>query len=67
MTDADFKELHTLGLGCTIKLTEERAIALRQLRAVAANIKRRCAHEGWADWKGNALAPERVALYDADK
>ena len=41
---ADFREL--AGAGCKIPKTEERAITLKQLVAVMANIKRRCEAEG---------------------
>ena len=71
---ADFREL--AGPGCKIPKTEERAITLKQLHAVAANIKRRCEAEGWkgdfyppqvAAKETRALTAEMVRLYDADK
>ena len=46
---------------------ELRAITLRQLCAVEANIIRRCIKEGWTDRDGKALTPETVTLYDANK
>jgi len=46
---------------------EYRGITLRQLRAVMANITRRCEEEGWKDFKGNVLTAENVTLYDAEK
>ena len=46
---------------------EYRAITLRQLRAVVANIKRRCVAEKWTNYKGEALTPDMVTLYDVDK
>ncbi len=42
-------------------------ITLRQLRAVTANIERRCIPEGWTDIEGNHLRPETVTLYDVNK
>ena len=63
----DFRELTALGSGCTIELTEHRAISLTQLTAVIAHIERRCDREGWATWKDEPLTPETVSLYDADK
>ena len=71
---ADFREL--AGRGCKIPKTEERAITLKQLVAVMANIARRCEAEGWAgDFyppqvaakETRALTAEMVRLYDADK
>ena len=70
----DFREL--AGPGCKIPKTEERAITLKQLVAVMANIKRRCEAEGWkgdfyppqvAAKETRALTAEMVRLYDADK
>merc|ERR1740124_1115921 len=46
---------------------EQRGITLRQLRAVVANIIRRCKKEGWSDHKGKLLTLETVTLYDVDK
>jgi len=46
---------------------ELRGITLRQLRAIMANIIRRCKVEKWVDFKGVKLDPEDVKLYDADK
>jgi len=45
---------------------ELRGITLRQLRAIIANIKRRCLTEKWVDFKGVKLDPKKVKLYDAD-
>jgi len=42
-------------------------ITLRQVRAVLANVERRCTEETWEDWEGNALTPETVNLYDIEK
>jgi len=42
-------------------------ITVRQLRAIWANISRRCVPEGWTDHKNNLLKPEDVSLYDVDK
>lgn len=39
-------------------------ITLRQLRAIIANVERRCEKEGWKDWEGNLLTPETVTLHD---
>lgn len=47
---------------------EMRGITLRQLRAVKANIERRCIEEKWVstnDWQ-TLLSPENVNLYDID-
>ena len=72
----DFPELTVLGGGCTIELTEHRAISLDQLGAVTAQIERRCLPEGWTgDFyppqviakETRKLAPTKVRLYDADK
>jgi len=46
---------------------EDRGITLRQLRAVWANIVRRCEDERWMDDEGNLLTPETVTFYDANK
>ena len=43
----DWNELKELGGGCTIPKAEERGIKLAQLRALAANMERRCIAEGW--------------------
>ena len=43
---------------------ELRGITLRQLRAIKANMERRCEEEGWKDWKKNILTPEKVTLHD---
>ena len=45
---------------------ELRGITLRQLRAIMANIIRRCLTEIWVDFKGEKLDPKRANLYDAD-
>lgn len=45
---------------------EYRGITLTQLRAVAANIQRRCRTEKWTNrYTGATLRPETVTLYDA--
>jgi len=46
---------------------EERGITLRQLRAVWANIVRRCEEEGWINDEGNLLTPKTVTFYDANR
>ena len=46
---------------------EHSGITLRQLRAVAANVERRCVAENWTDFKGNPLTPDKVTLYDINK
>jgi len=46
---------------------EMRGITLRQLQAVVANVKRRCALEIWVNYKGERLSPDRVSLYEVDK
>jgi len=51
----------------TIPPSEHRAITLRQLKAMEANIDRRCDEEGWTDRDGNALTPKTVSFHDANK
>jgi hypothetical protein len=71
---ADFdRELRALGRGCSIEKTEERGVTLPQLRAVVANIERRCLPEAWegSRWLGDGwamlpLEPENVSLYETD-
>merc|ERR1740124_1012082 len=46
---------------------EDCGITLRQLRAIMANIIRRCRAEKWTDRDGKPLSPDNVTLYDADK
>jgi len=46
---------------------EHRGITLTQLRAVVANITRRCSDEKWTNRKGVQLTPSTVTLYDVDK
>jgi len=48
---------------------ELRGITLRQLRAIIANIKRRCLKERWVSTNDNKtlLTPEKVTLYDINK
>jgi len=46
---------------------EFRGITLRQLRAIMANIVRRCSTEKWVNFKGVKLGPKDATLYDADK
>jgi len=43
---------------------ELRGINRRQLRAIRANVERRCEKEGWTDREGNLLTPETVTLHD---
>jgi len=38
-------------------------ITLRQIRAVLANMERRCVEEGWTDRDGKLLTPEQVNFY----
>jgi len=45
---------------------ELNGITLRQLRAIMANIKRRCLIERWVNFQGVGLDPNEVNLYDAD-
>ena len=66
----DWRELFEepmTGAGCPITKTEERGITLAQLRAVKANISRRCTEQGWATWTGQPLTPAAVSLYDTAK
>eukprot|EP00554_Chaetoceros_debilis_P001326 CAMPEP_0194082742 /NCGR_PEP_ID=MMETSP0149-20130528/8172_1 /TAXON_ID=122233 /ORGANISM="Chaetoceros debilis, Strain MM31A-1" /LENGTH=924 /DNA_ID=CAMNT_0038764969 /DNA_START=156 /DNA_END=2930 /DNA_ORIENTATION=- len=46
---------------------DAQGITLRQLRAVIANIDRRCIPEEWIDLEGNQLRPETVTLRDVNK
>ena len=46
---------------------ETRGITLRQLRAIYANVKRRCTPEKWEDYNHNLLTPNQVSLYDVNK
>jgi hypothetical protein len=59
-----------LGDGCTIELTERRAITVAQLDRIMATIKRRCEAEKWVGKRpGSAdvdLTPETMNLYDID-
>ena len=49
--------------GCTIARTEERAISLSQLEAVAREVDSRCEAEAWTDIFKNTLVPSTVNLY----
>jgi len=51
----------------SIPPVEYMGITLRQLRAVEANIERRCVAEKWTDSNGNLLTPDKVSLYDTNK
>jgi len=53
--------------GSTPPEIEYRGITLRQLRAIEANIKRRCIKEKWLNYEGKLLTPKEVTLYDTDK
>jgi len=53
--------------GSSIPLAEYRGITLRQLRAVVANIQRRCVPEGWKNEEGKLLTPETVSFHHANK
>jgi len=46
---------------------EQMGITLRQLRAVMANVIRRCTMEKWKDFEGNVLTPETVTFYDVNR
>ena len=48
---------------------EFRGITLRQLRAIIANVKRRCVKERWVSTKDNKtlLTPDTVTMYDINK
>jgi len=48
-------------------LAEYNGITPRQLRAIWANIVRRCEVEGWTDLEGKLLKPEDVNLYHANR
>lgn len=65
--DETFDDLREGKSGCVIANTEERALTLRQLRAVHTHILRRCVNERWTNMKGELLAPEQVSLYDATR
>ena len=70
--DGDVKETTILEAPPEYKSSSEppveyRGITLRQLRAVWANVVRRCVSEGWTDYNGNLLTPEEVTLYDVNK
>ena len=60
-----FADLVPSGAGCEIAKTEERAVVLVQLEAVKAHVARRCAKEGWLDYREQPLIPERASLYEA--
>jgi len=51
----------------SIPSIQYRGITLRQLRAVVANIKRRCVLEGWTNLDGKLISAEEVTMYDADR
>ena len=59
-----FSDLVPAGAGCEIAKTEMRAIRLVQLLAIKKHVERRCAAEGWLDYQGTPLAPERASLYE---
>ncbi|GFH59969.1 hypothetical protein CTEN210_16445 [Chaetoceros tenuissimus] len=42
-------------------------ITLRQMKAVMANVERRCVEEGWKDGKGNLLSVENVSIKHVNK
>ena len=46
---------------------EYNGITTRQLRAIMANVNRRCVAEGWKDINGKLLTPDKVTLYDINK
>ena len=46
---------------------EYSGITMRQLKAVLANMERRCVEEGWTDRYGKPLSREKVNLYDLNK
>lgn len=47
--------------------SEQRGITRRQLRAILANVRRRCVPEGWTNREGKNLQPSNVTLYDINK
>ena len=46
---------------------ENNGITLTKLRAVMANVRRRCVVEGWIKYKNEPLTAETVTLYDVAK
>ncbi len=58
------KQYHKIN---SIPNVEERGITLRQLRAIVANIDRRCFGEKWTDKRGKLLTPETVTLHDVNR
>ena len=68
---AVFADLVRAGGPMNIPKVEERAISLRQLKALMAHVQRRCEKEGWLGkrFQGGMhyeqLTPEGVNLYDA--
>ncbi len=62
-----YKNLLRLKSGYSIKRAEERGITLRQLRAIQANIERRCVDERWVDSRGDMLTPKTVTFWDVNK
>mmetsp|Transcript_21885 Transcript_21885/g.33272 ORF Transcript_21885/g.33272 Transcript_21885/m.33272 type:complete len:749 (-) Transcript_21885:209-2455(-) len=59
-------EIEILGR-ISIPNVEERGIKLRQLRAIIANVERRCIEERWEDEKGRLLTPDTVTLHDVNR
>ena len=53
--------------GTTLMPVEFRGIDLHQLRAIKANVERRCGEGKWTGWKGNLLTPEKVNFHDVNK
>ena len=58
-----------INITCTPMPAELRGINLRQLRAVTANVERRCVKEKWTDYKGTnqLLTPEKVTMHEINK
>ena len=51
-------------LGCSIPEVELRGISIKQLQDVYAEIVDRCLMEGWTNFGGTSLTPDKVCLYD---
>lgn len=64
-----FKTQSKIGIHGRISIpnVEERGIKLRQLRAIIANVERRCVEEKWEDEKGRLLTPDTVTLHDVNR
>jgi len=51
-------------LSCSIPEVELRGISIKQLKDVYAEIVDRCFTEGWTNFGGTFLTPDKVCLYD---